>query len=340
VNAAKAVAIYYAGRILYYVVVLLLAFSIVFFFLRLMPGDPMDVFIAALTEQGIRIEGEAGTVQLYREQFGLDEGLFTQFVLTMQRMLFAGDLGISSMNFGAPVEQLILVRLPWSVFLLGFAATMAWILGLIAGTLAGWFRETRAADWLYNFGIGPAQVPGFIVALMLVMIFPFGLGWFPTGGAYRAGLSPGLDPEFILSALHHAILPAMSMVLVGVFGWMLTTRALTIAILGDDYILYAEAKGLSKLRILYQYVLRNTVLPQVTAFALGLAVIVNGAYLVEWIFRYPGVGTLLISAINARDFNLVQGIVLLTIVAVLVANMIVDLLNPLIDPRIRTGMGQ
>ena len=332
----NAVVRYYLGRLMFYAVVLVVAFAVVFLFLRLMPGDPMDIFLAQLEEMGVRVEGEAGTVQLYRERFGLDEGLFTQYLLTMGNYL-RGDFGVSLMNFGEPVANMILVRLPWSLFLLGLASTLAWLLGLVGGTLAGWFRDTRLARWVYNFGIGPAQVPQFVVALLLVLAFPFALGWFPTGGAYRPGLTPALELEFIRSAFYHAILPAMSLVLVSMFAWLLTTRALTISAMGDDYMLYAEAKGLSKLRILYRYVLRNTLLPQVTSFALSLAFIVNGFYLVEWIFRYPGVGSLLVTAVGARDFNVVQGIVLLTIVAVLLANLVVEMLNPLIDPRVRTG---
>jgi peptide/nickel transport system permease protein len=331
------VAIYYLSRLINYFVVMLIAFSIVFFFLRLMPGNPVENYLQSLVQMGIRTEGSAQIVETYTKKFGLDQPLLTQYTSALQRTFLDFDLGVSLMNYPRPVQPLIMLRLPWSIWLLGLATLIAWTLGILAGTVAGWLRGTRFDSVLYNLAISLAQVPQYLVGLLLVLIFPFALGILPAGGAYSAGVVRGFSLGFILSVLYSSILPALSIVIVSAFFWLLTTRALTISILGEDYILFAEAKGLKRLRILNRYILRNTLLPQITGFAVSLAFIVNGFYLIEWIFRYPGIGSLLVAAVGQRDFNVVQGIILLSIFTVLTANLIVDLIYPLIDPRIRTA---
>lgn len=334
------VATYYASRVLMYAFVALTAFTIVFFFLRLMPGDPVTSYLDSLRQMGIRVEGATATADAYAARFGLEGNLLAQYVSALQRTFLEGDLGVSLMSYPNNAESLIVLRLPWSIWLLGVSTVIAWVLGLAAGTLLGWFRGTAGERFLYNVAICFAQIPQYLLALFLVLVLAFGLGMFPAGGAYSAGVMRGFTVEFVASALYHSVLPALSVVTVAGFFWLLTTRALTVSVLGEDYILFAEAKGLTRMRMLRRYVLRNTILPQVTAFAISLAFIVNGFYLIEWVFRYPGVGTLLVDAVGQRDFNVVQGIILLSIFIVLVANFVVDLLNPLVDPRIRSGAGR
>ena len=327
---------YYISRLVNYLIVMVVAFSIVFFFLRLMPGDPVDIYLRSMEQMGYRIEGGAQIVQAYKEKFGLDQSLGVQYVKTLQRIFLNRDFGPSLMAYPQPVESLIMLRLPWSIWLLGVATVLAWILGVLAGTVVGWKRGTRLDSIAYSLAISLAQVPQYLVALLLVLLFPYMLGIFPAGGAYGAHVTRGLNLAFIASVLYHTILPALSIILVSAFFWLLTTRALTVSILGEDYILFAEAKGLPKLKILNRYILRNTLLPQVTGFAISLAFVVNGFYLIEWIFRYPGVDHRGVAAVGQRDFNVVQGIIFLSIFTVLTANFIVDLIYPLIDPRIRT----
>jgi peptide/nickel transport system permease protein len=214
---------------------------------------------------------------------------------------------------------------------------IAWVLGILAGTLVGWKQGTRFDTTMYSIAIALAQVPQYLVALLLVLFLAYGAAVFPSGGAYAANVTRGWNVEFVLSMLHHTVLPALSIVIVSSLFWLLTTRALTVSLLGEDYILFAEAKGLRGFRVLTRYLLRNTLLPQVTGFAISLAFIVNGFFLIEWIFRYPGIGTLLVTAVGQRDFNVVQGIIIMSIFTVLTANLLVDLVYPLIDPRIRTA---
>jgi peptide/nickel transport system permease protein len=329
--------LWYATRLVNYAVVFLVAFTIVFFFLRLMPGNPIDAYVETLAQMGYRIDAMGETVQIYKERFGLDRSLPEQYVRTLRQVFLEFDLGISFLSYPNQVGTLILPRLPWSLWLLGTATVIAWLLGILAGTFVGWKQGTRFDSAVYAVAIALAQVPQYLVALLLVLFFSYGIAIFPSGGAYAANVVRGLNLEFVLSVLHHTVLPAASIVIVSALFWLLTTRALTISILGEDYILFAEAKGLRKFRVLNRYILRNTLLPQVTGFAVSLAFIVNGFFLIEWIFRYPGIGTLLVAAVGQRDFNVVQGIIILSIFTVLTANLIVDLLYPLIDPRIRTG---
>jgi peptide/nickel transport system permease protein len=328
---------WYASRLLSYALVFVVAFTIVFFFLRLMPGNPVDAYVESLAVMGYRIEGMAEAVAIYKERFGLDKSLPEQYLRTMRQVFLEFDLGISFLSYPNQVGTLILPRLPWTLWLLGTATVIAWVLGILAGTLVGWKQGTRFDTAMYSIAIALAQVPQYLVALLLVLFLAYGVSIFPAGGAYAATVTRGWNLEFVLSMLHHTIMPALSIVIVSALFWLLTTRALTISILGEDYILFAEAKGLRGFRVLTRYLLRNTLLPQVTGFAISLAFIVNGFFLIEWIFRYPVIGTLLVTAVGQRDFNVVQGIIIMSIFTVLAANLLVDLLYPLIDPRIRTA---
>jgi peptide/nickel transport system permease protein len=227
--------------------------------------------------------------------------------------------------------------LPWTIGLLGLSVLISWVFGIILGGIVGWVRASPLSNALTTFAIAFSQVPQYIVALMLLFLFAFTLSWLPTRNAYPANLTPAFTPEFIVGVVKHGLLPAMGIVLVSVSGWMLSTRSLVVSILGEDYLLYAQAKGLPRRNIFFHYVLRNALLPQLTALAISLGFIVNGALLVETLFNYPGLGSLLVTAVGILDFNTIQGIVLISIFSVLTANLILDLALPLIDPRVRTG---
>jgi peptide/nickel transport system permease protein len=220
---------YWVARLLNYALIALLSFTIVFLFLRLMPGDPVGNFLHSMRERGMRVEGHGATVEAYAGQFGLEGTLFEQYVATLQRTFLHGDLGVSLMGYPRPVEDLILLRLPWSIWLIGVATVIAWALGLAAGTAMGFFRDTAVERFLYNLAISFAQIPQYLLGLFLVLIFGFGLGWFPTGGAYSGRLRRGMSLEFFASVVNHTVLPALAIVVVAGFLWMLTTRALTIS---------------------------------------------------------------------------------------------------------------
>jgi len=218
---------------------------------------------------------------------------------------------------------------------LGISTLLAWTIGFLVGGVVGFRRNSPLSTALTNTALVVSQIPPYFVALALLFLLAYGLALLPTRGAYSASLRPSWSPAYIGSVVRHAMLPALSVIAVGVAGWMLSTRSLVISILGEDYLKFAEAKGLRSNHILSRYVLRNAMLPQITGLALSLGFIMNGFYLVEIIFNYPGIGTLFLQAIGLLDYNTVQGVVLITIVVVLTATLLIDLLLPFIDPRVK-----
>lgn len=330
--------LYIIKRIITYLVTLFVSFSILFFFLRLIPGDPVSRFVRDIElRYAYRITNAQEIIDAYKEKFGLKGDLWTQYISYIKRVFLEFDFGPSFLNFPNSAQSLIMSRLPWTIWFLALATVISWIIGIIAGTFVGWRRGTKIDSAIFTVALCMSQLPFYLVALVLVLVFAYFIGAFPSRWAFSPTTIPGLNLEFIASILKHATLPALSLVLVSSFGWLISTRALTITILGEDYLMYAKAKGLKKLKIMNRYVLRNILLPQVTGLAMSLGFIVNGFYLVEWIFSYPGIGSLLVQAIPVLDYNTIQGIALISIFTVLTANLIIDIIYPLVDPRIRTG---
>jgi len=331
----KRIIIYIAKKVVSYAIVLFISFTVVFFSLRLIPGDPVMRFVDLMTRRysyEMAPEIYKNVIEEYKKMFGLDKDIFTQY-LCFLRELAKLNLGPSFLNFPAPAQVLILRALPWSIGLLGIATVIAWIIGVVAGTLLAWFRGSKLDHFLFTVAICMSQVPYYLMALFLVMLFAYIIPLFPPRGAYSPTLVPELSISFIWSVLRHGTLPALSLILISAFGWMVSTRSVAITIVGEDYLRFATAKGLKKRRIHNRYVFRNALLPQVTGLAMSLGFIMNGFYLVEWIFSYPGVGTLLSLALGLLDYNTIQGVILLSMFAVLTANLLIDLLYPLIDPR-------
>jgi peptide/nickel transport system permease protein len=315
------------------------AFTVAFFVFRMLPVNPVDAWIKALERQySTKVAGGAEMVNYYKEQFGLNGTLPEQYVRYVYNVIIKQDLGPSFINFPTPVQTLIMQRLPWTIMLLGTSVVLSWVLGLIVGLLAGWFRESRLSGAITNLSVALSQIPPYLVAVFLILFLGYQLHLLPYRGAWDAQYPIGFTWEFISSALSHAILPAMSIVLVSVAGWILSTRSLIITLLGEDYLTYAEAKGLKSWNIMSRYALRNAMLPQATALALTLGFVMNGQLLIEILFVYPGIGELLSRAIQLFDFNTIMGVILLSIVSVMTASLLVDLALPAIDPRIRTAI--
>ncbi len=329
---------YYLRKLITYVFTIWGAFTITFFLFRLLPSNPVDAWVKTLERQYAvqQSSSVANTAAYYKEQFGLNGTLGEQYVRYMYQVFVKGNLGPSFVNYPDPVQTLIMKRLPWTIGLLGTSVILSWVAGIVIGLLAGWFRETRFSGAITNIAISLSQIPAYLIALLLVLVVGYGLKWLPTRGAWDAQYSIGFTLPFILSVLQHAILPATAIVIVSVAGWILTTRSLIITLLGEDYLLYAEAKGLKPWNIMRRYALRNIMLPQATGLALTLGAVMNGQLLIELLFVYPGLGDLLNLAINVYDFNTVLGVILISIVSVMTASLLIDLALPLIDPRIRT----
>jgi len=327
---------YYLGKVVLYLITIWGAFTITFFIFRLLPVNPVDAWVKSLERQYSKtITNGPELVNYYKEQFGLNGTLWDQYVRYMYNVIFKRDLGPSFINFPTPVQNLIAERLPWTLLLMGISILTSWILGMILGLLAGWFRESRWSGMLTNISVGLSQVPPYLIAIFLVLLFGYRWAIFPTRGAWDAQFEVGFNWPFIKSLLSHTFLPVISIVLVTVAGWILSTRSLIVTLLGEDYLLYAEAKGLKTTNVMRRYGLRNILLPQTTALALTLGAALNGQLLIELLFIYPGLGELLSRAIAYFDFNALMGIILLSIFSIMTASLIIDLLLPLIDPRIR-----
>ncbi len=323
-------------RLLGYLLSVFTAFTVTFLFFHLIPGNPIEAYITRLQESyGYSAPASAQLITYYEKTFGITGSLPHQYLLYLKNVFLHGNLGVSFISFPTPAATLIWKAMPWTIGLFGTAALLAWLLGLAAGIVVGWFRQARASQWVAVTALGLSQIPYYLVALAFVYLFAFHFGWLPARNAYSAAVSPALSFTFLLSVARHALLPAVSLVLVSLCGWLISTRALVVSILGEDYLLYAEAKGLKPGRILNRYVLRNTLLPQVTGLAISLGFVVNGAYLVEYIFNWPGIGYLFVQALGQLDYNVLEGVVLISIIAVLTANLLIDLCLPLFDSRVQ-----
>lgn len=307
--------------------------TIIFIVPRLAPGDPVTAMIGRMITQGATVENADVMIEAWRTRFGLDDPLPIQYLKYLGN-LATFNTGFSLAFFPAEVDDLVARSAPWTVGLLLMATIISFFLGNAIGALIAW-RPTPA--WLRRIlplTITFTAIPPFMLGILLIYLFAFQLEWLPFSGAYARGLTPGFNLPFILSALKHAILPALAIVLTTMGFWALGMRGMMITIDGQDYMVLAQAKGLRHSRIFLRYGIRNGILPQMTALALTLGSIAAGSVIVEVIFTYPGMGFLLYQGILNSDFNLIQGIVFYLIVGVSLAVLIIDLLYPLIDPRI------
>ena len=328
---------YLAQRLLSFGGVVLVALLINFIIPRIMPGDPITTIIMRLSFQGA-MYGTEELVEEYKRMFGLDKDWFTQFICYLRELLH-GNLGYSIVNFPTKVSDMIAKALPWTIGLLSVTTVISWALGSVIGAIAGWKGE-KSKFWGYLAPIALVFqiIPYFMLAIILVFLFAYLIHIFPMSGAYSVGRIPTMSLDFILDVIWHSILPALSIIISSLGWWFLSMRSMIIMTKGEDYILMAEAKGLPEREILWRYAFRNALLPQVTGLALALGNIVSGALLTEIVFAYPGMGWLLYNAIVNVDYPVIQGVVLIIVLSVCTATFIIDVIYPLIDPRVRYGV--
>jgi peptide/nickel transport system permease protein len=272
-------------------------------------------------------------VKEYEQRFGLDKPLWRQY-LTYLSDVSRLNFNYSIANYPRTVDEIIAEAVPWTVGLLGMTTLLSFTIGTFLGALLAWPRAPRWMAWLMPPLWALHAIPFFLLGLILMYLLAFQIKLFPMIGGYTAGSFPGLTLEFVWDVIMHSLLPAMSIVLVATGGWALAMRGMMVTTQGEDYVTFAEAKGLKSRTIFLRYCIRNAILPQTTALALALGQILSGAVLVEVIFNYPGIGTLLFRAIKENDHFLIQGIVFLVIVALGLTTLILDVLYPWLDPRI------
>lgn len=321
---------YLLRRAGFYAAAAWVALTLNFFIPRMMPGDPSTVMLARFQGQ---LQPEA--LDALRETFGLTDAPLWQQYVTYLRHALVGDLGISVAYYPAPVTEVIGIGLLWTLFLAGTALLISFVLGTALGAIAAW----RRGGWLDSI-MPPlfafiGAFPYFWMAMAALFVFGFSLGWFPLRHAYDASVVPGWSLAFVGSMIRHAALPALTMVLASLGGWLLAMRNTTLSVLGEDFITYAHARGLPQRQIMIHYAARNAILPNLTGFGMALGFVLSGALLTEIVFSYPGQGYLLIQAVRSQDFPLMQGLFLTITLAVLGANWLVDLAVALLDPRTR-----
>lgn len=324
---------YYGRRITVYVITLWAAISLNFLLPRLLPGNPADIMIAQMSRGGDVSEAQIMNI---RRLFGNpDNSLWEQYI-QYWKQIGSGDLGISSQFFPEKVTSLIGGALPWSIGLIGTATIIAFVLGIGLGALAGWKRGTWV-DQLVPSTTLLQSLPYFWVALVFIYVFAVQNPWFPIVGGYNFFTFDG--PEwsfaFVGSVLYHAVLPAATIVISAVGGWLLGMRNMMVSSMGEDYVTTAEAKGLSPRRVMVTYAARNAVLPSVAGFGVALGFVVGGSVIMEQVFSYPGLGKLMITAVRGNDYALMQGVFLVITLTVLVAMFLMDIIYGLIDPRAR-----
>jgi peptide/nickel transport system permease protein len=328
---------YLAQRLGQFLLVVFIGINLTYLITHLTPIDPVEQSIAAVTSFGNTSPEAIGAMrQSLRELYGLTGAPHEQY-LAFWRRIATADFGPSLSAFPTPVSTLIARALPWTIGLLATATLLTWVLGNLLGGLAGYYQNKTSLKVLAIIAMGLHPVPYYIVAFVLLVMFGYLWPLLPIAGGKAMNLGDQLNLTIVLSILKHSILPALSLLLVGLGGWFLGMRSLVSNIVSEDYVVYAELAGVDRRRILTSYVMRNALLPQVTGLALSLGAIFNGAIITEQVFGYPGVGSLLVSGVYAGDYGLVLGVATVSIIGVSTAVLIIDLLYPLFDPRVRTG---
>ncbi len=327
---------YVVRRLLLFFVVVWAATTLIFFLPKMAPGrNPVVERIGMMMATGgVNTGNIQAMVDAYEKKFGLDKPLWQQY-LTYLADLAHFDFGYSLMLFPTKVIDVILISMPWTIGLLTVSTALAFSLGTLLGGLLAWPRAPRAIHFLLPPLFTFSVVPYYLFGLILVYVLAFQIRAFPMSGNSQYGALPSFSLGFAMDVAYHSILPALSIILASLGFWALGMRAMMIGIAGEDYMLFAEAKGLKDKRVFLGYAMRNALLPQTTTLALSLGTILSGALLVEVVFNYAGMGAVLFRAVSAFDYFTIYGVVFFIIIGVAFATLILDLVYPLLDPRIR-----
>ncbi|MEM1611311.1 MAG: ABC transporter permease [Sulfolobales archaeon] len=330
---------YLLVRIAFLLATYFIAITIVFLLPRMIPGNPLATLLTQIFQQAQASPEQIREVyKTLMEEFGVGKPLYEQYVDFLLRT-FRGDLGTSISLYPRKVSDLILQALPWTLGLLIPATLVGWAIGNLLGAIAGYRRGSYFERSVMIASLVISQMPYYWVAMLLLFFLSVKLGLFPGGGGYSYGLVPSLTPTFIVDLVWHYALPFLSIVITAIGGWAIGMRVLVIYELRSDYMIFSENLGTRDSK-LFMYAFRNSMLPQVTGLALSLGTVLGGQLITETVFNYPGVGFLLFRALSTLDYPLIQGIFVLLVATLFIANLVVDFIYALIDPRIRLGASQ
>ncbi len=323
-------------RLLFLMMVVWSASTITFFVPRFSDRNAIRERFAELSRTGGFAPADLEKIiAAYSHQFGLDKPLWQQYLDYLSGVLRL-DFGYSLNRYPSTVIQLIEQALPWTIALLIVTTILSFLIGNLLGALAAWQRSPPWVRAVATPFVLLQGVPPVLVGVLLLFFVGFKLRWLPLGGAYSIGTIPSWSWDFVWDSIVHQILPALALILGSIGGWVLSMRGMGVTIQGEDYVTFAEHKGLGGFRIFRDYYLRNALLPQATAFALALGTVVTSAIVVEGIFALPGIGTVLQRAIQANDFPVIYGIVLFITIAVATLMVLMEFIYPILDPRIKT----
>lgn len=320
-------------KVLTCILTMLTSLLLIFFVIQAMPGDPVET----LTQEYMKT-GQLGYDQAYAKakialNYDPDVPILQRFT-TYVKGIASGNLG-QSMAFKESVSKIVLGARPWTLLVCSISLFLSFMVGVILGIYVAWKRSKLLDGVITGYQAVVGSIPDYIVAYLLVLLFSLTLGIFPSKGAYSSNVTPGFNLAFIGSVLSHAALPIFSYFLTTLAGWIMGMKANCLSVLGEDYINYAKARGISNKRIIFSYLGRNAMLPMVTSVAISFGMMFGGSPLIENLFVYPGVGYYLTTAISRRDYPLMQGMFLMIIVMVLISGLIAEFLNTRLNPRLR-----
>jgi peptide/nickel transport system permease protein len=326
---------WFARRLVFYVFAIWVALTINFLLPRLMPGSPISGLLAHLNPS--QLAANPGIVQTYEALLGGGHNSIWQDYVTYLGRVAHFDFGLSTSNYPTPVSEVIGRTLPYSIFLVGVAFLLSFVIGTVVGMVAAWRRGRFVDSWIVPGFMVLGAFPAFFTSLLGLYIFGLKLHWFPIQHAYDTGLSPGLNWTFLSSAFRHAQLPML--VIIGAFagGWVLNMRTVMINTISEDYVTLAQAKGLRDRRVMTRYAGRNAILPPLNGVAALFASAVGGLVFIEYVFSYPGAGLTLQQAVLGNDYPLAQALLVVLSVCVILANLLMDVLNLVLDPRLRAA---
>lgn len=332
---------YLANRLFTFLLTIFLAATLIWIIPRLGGVDPAEAMLGRMASTGAFVADSEAMLAQLRARMGLDQPLIVQYLLYL-RNTFTFNFGLSVASFPTPVWQMIATALPWTIGLMLLSVILTFLIGNALGALMVWERTPRVWKVVIPSLMIFTAIPPILSGLLLLYLLAIkmrqwtgGEVYFPLTGSYGLNVEPGFTWEFIQSVVYHGTLPALAIVIVTFGFWTLGMRGLMISVQGEDYVNLAKAKGLRPRYILYKYMVRNAILPQITAFALKIGLLVSGQILVERIFSYNGMGKLLYDAILDQDFMVIQGVSFIIILMTAMSVFLVDLIYPLIDPRIR-----
>lgn len=324
---------YLLRRFAVFLLTIWIAATVIFIIPRLAPGDPVTAMVSRLTQQAGMVENADLIIEGWKERLGLNEPVYIQYFKFLGSVA-TWDFGYSLAGFPTTVRSIILRALPWTIGLLTIATAIFFFIGNLLGALLAWKKSPRLVKMLIPVTMIFTSLPAILAALFLIYVFAVTIDWFPLQGSYGRGMKPSFDWQFIRSVIYHGFLPAMSIVIVTFGYWTLGMRGMMVTVEGEDYMMLAEAKGLNPFYSLYRYMIRNAILPQITALALTVGTLVGGSVLVEFIFAYRGMGNAIFRAIRDQDYAVIQGTSFILILTTALSVFILDMLYPLIDPRI------